>query len=95
MPEGASAWYRHGLKLRGEHKVWRFVSYSSDASGHTNYPELDPTSSELSRNHRENEEEDAEEAVPFKAMQAHLDVNIEEAKKQIPALAYNVAVLTA
>ncbi|EMS60185.1 hypothetical protein TRIUR3_04562 [Triticum urartu] len=100
LPEGAGARHRcgSGLQLRHRLQVGALLAASgrcsSGTSNHTNYSELEPTPSELSHNHRENEE-DTEADVVFEAM--HLDVNTkeEEAEGQIPAPAYDAAVLSA
>lgn len=51
-------------------------------SGHSYFSKLEPTASELSRNHMEVEEEDAKEEAAFEVMQVYLNVNAEEEKAE-------------
>ncbi|KAE8792726.1 hypothetical protein D1007_32687 [Hordeum vulgare] len=72
-------------------------TFSLGSNSYSNYFEVDPMPSELSRNRRELEEEDVEEEVAFHAMQEHLDIyGMEDgAKEDAPPHVLDVVVLTA
>ena len=74
------------LQLLRRLQVWRLLQLAG-LDPYSNKSKLEFASFELSCNHREVEEEDAEEEVAFKAMQEYLDVHDMEDEAEEDVLA--------